>query len=103
MSHSYPIWNEVNACIYSGKKSYGAKDTSECTVYVGTSKSNSVELVRHVTTRRTEGEYTVFRFGLDCGQGLKVVKTLWMKTKTQEWFETDPTTELVGVPMSDAV
>ena len=90
MSRSYPIWNDVSACIYSGSKSYGAKDTSTVTVRVGTSASNSEVLVQHVTTRREEGEYTVFRFGVDCGMGLQVLKTLWMHTKKQTWHETDP-------------
>ena len=89
---SYPIWNEVNACIYSSGKSFGAKDTSETRVKVGTSASNSVELVRHVTTRREQGAYTVFRFGVDCGTtaGLQILKTLWMHTKSQKWYESEP-------------
>ena len=91
MSRSYPIWNDVNACIYQGSKSFGAKDTSTTTVRIGTSASNSEVLVTHVTTRRSEGEYTVFRFGVDCGMGLEVLKTMWMHTKTQEWFNEDPT------------
>lgn len=90
MSHSYPIWNDVDACIYSSSKSFGARDTSKTTVYVGTSASNSTKLVEHITTRRQDGEYTVFRFGVDYGKGLEVLKTLWMHTKTQKWFEYDP-------------
>ena len=32
MAYSYPIWNDVQACIYGSSKSWGAKDT--CNVYV---------------------------------------------------------------------
>lgn len=93
MAHSYPIWNDIAACIYSSSKSFGAKDTSSTTVRVGTSATNSEVLVRHVTTRRLEGEYTVFRFGVDLcdGAGLHVLKTMWMHTKSHEWFAEDPT------------
>jgi len=87
---AYPIWNEVEACIYKSSKSYGARDTSECIVKVGTSKSNSELLVRHTTTRRTIGDYTVFRFGIDTGAGLEIVAEKWMHTKSKTWFETQP-------------
>lgn len=92
MSHSYPIWNEVEACIYKSSKSYGARETSECIVHVGTSASNSEFLVQHVTTRREDGAYVVFRFGVDIGDGnnLQVLKTKWMHAKTREWFDTEP-------------
>ncbi len=96
MSHSYPIWNEVEACIYKGNKSYGARDTSECIVKVGTSKKNSEFLAQHVTTRRTEGDYIVFRFGVDIGKGLRVLKTKWMHAKTREWFDIDPTQQVTA-------
>lgn len=49
---SYPIWNEVTACIYGSSKSYGAKQTSAVTVKVGTSSRNSHEFVHHATTHR---------------------------------------------------
>ena len=90
MSHSYPTWNDVSACIYSSGKSFGARDTSQTVVRVGTSASNSEVLVTHVTTRRVEGEFTVFRFGVDIGNGLQVLKTKWMNTKTHEWFDEEP-------------
>ena len=90
MAYSYPIWNVVEACIYKSGKSYGARDTSECTVRVGTSKSNSEVLVKHVTTRREAGPYTVFKFGVDTGAGLEILKTKWMHTKTREWFDSEP-------------
>ena len=86
----YPIWNVVEACIYKTGKSYGARDTSECTVRVGTSKSNSEVLVKHVTTRREIGDYVVFKFGVDTGTGLEVLKTKWMHLKTRQWFDSEP-------------
>jgi hypothetical protein len=95
MSHSYPIWHDVTSCIYQGSKSYGARDTAETTVYVGTSASNSEKLVSHCTTRRVEGEYTVFRFFVDIGAGMECVKCKWMHTKKREWFDERPA-ELVA-------
>jgi hypothetical protein len=90
MSRAYPIWNEVEACIYASGKSYGARDTSQATVRIGTSKKNSEVLVTHTTTRRVKGEYTVFTFGVDTGAGLKILARKWMHTKTREWFDTEP-------------
>lgn len=88
---AYPIWHEIRACIYQNtNKSYGGRDTCETTVRVGTSKSNSEVLVRHVTTRRTAGEYTVFRFLLDLGHGAKTRKKMWMHTKTRKWYTQEP-------------
>lgn len=97
---SYNIWNKVTACIYKGGKSYGANDTGEVTIVVGTSARNSEFLVRHVTTKRIEGDYTVFRFGLDLDDSghLEVLKTKWMDTQTKEWFDEDPT-----APIPDAL
>jgi len=92
---AYPIWNEVTACIYKGGKSYGARDTSEVAVKVGTSKSNSELLVRHVTTRRELDGFAIFNFGVDTGGGLEVLKQKWMNLKTHEWHDTMPA-ELVA-------
>jgi hypothetical protein len=63
VSYSWPIWHDVTACNYKGSKSWGSRDTGEVTVYVGTSATNSHELVQHVTTRVEQGDYTVYRFG----------------------------------------
>jgi len=87
---AYPIWHKINACIYKGSKDYGGRDTCETTVKVGTSASNSVELLRHVTTRRTAGAFTVFTFGVDTGRGVKAIKKLWMHTKTRKWYARKP-------------
>jgi hypothetical protein len=91
MAYSYPIWNEVEACIYKSSKSYGALDTSSTVIKVGTSAKNSEKLVEHTTTRRTDGDYTVFTFGVDTGDGLQIIARKWMHTKTKEWFDSDPT------------
>jgi hypothetical protein len=91
MSRAYPIWNDVSACIYKSGKSYGARDTSEATVYVGTSKNNSEFLAKTITTRRSFGQHhTVFRFGIDTGKGLKVIATKYMHNKTRAWTTTPP-------------
>ena len=92
MTRSYPIWNDVEACIYKSNKSWGARDTCAVDVRVGTSRSNSELLVQHFTTRRQHGPYTVFRFGvnLDDGHGPQTLKTMWMHTKTKVWHDREP-------------
>lgn len=92
MAYSYPIWNDVTACIYKSSKSYGAKDTSEASVKVGTSANNSKLLVRHCTTRRKKGDYVVFTFyvDIDDGKGFQPIRRKWMHTKTKEWFDAEP-------------
>jgi hypothetical protein len=70
MSYSKPIWHDVTACIYQGNKSYGAKETSESKVLVGSSAKNSHQLAHLITTRRFEthpdyGNICVFRFSVD--------------------------------------
>jgi hypothetical protein len=87
---AYPIWHDVTSCIYKGSKSYGGRDTCETSVYVGTSAKNSELLVSHCTTRRIEGEYTVFRFFVDTGAGMECIKRKWMHTKTQVWQDVEP-------------
>lgn len=68
----YPIWNEVQACIYKSAKNYGARNESAVTVRVGTSRSNSHELVRHKTTRRDlDGGGQSFWFWVD---GVVIIK-----------------------------
>ena len=70
MSRAYPIWNAVKACIYGSDKSFGAKDTSEMTVLVGSSVSNSHELVNAINTKRMVnhdkyGDVVVFKYSAD--------------------------------------
>ena len=80
MSRSWPIWVDVTACVYKGSKSYGARDVNEQTIFVGTSATNSHELVKVCTTRKEDGDDVVFKFGVDG----KVIKTIRMNKKTQE-------------------
>jgi len=86
---SYPIWNDVSACIYKSSKSYGAKDTSECTVKVGTSAAYSYDLVRHVTTKRAcnDGKAWRFTFGVDTGNGLVPIVEMIIDKKTKQVLE----------------
>ena len=66
MSRSYPIWNQVDACIYQSSKSWGAKQTSCVHVKVGTSAMNSHDFVKHeVTHRQLENGDKEFRFYVD--------------------------------------
>jgi hypothetical protein len=65
MSRSYPIWNKIQACIYQSDKSFGARDESTTTVLVGSSASNSHELVNHRTIRRENDKEVVFKFYVD--------------------------------------
>lgn len=63
---SYPIWNEVEACIYNSSKSYGAKQQSNVNVKVGTSARNSHDFLTHRTTcRDLEDGSKEFRFYVD--------------------------------------
>lgn len=50
--NQYPIYNKVEACIYKSDKSYGAKNTSHSTVFVGSSSKNSHQFVDVTTTKR---------------------------------------------------
>ena len=52
MSRSYPIWNNITACIYAGSKSYGVRERGEVEVRVGTSGSNSHHFLNHRTTHK---------------------------------------------------
>ena len=71
MSQQYPIWNDVEACIYKSNKSYGARDTNHFKQYVGSSSKNSTKHVEFTTTKRLMSSYKgyenvwVFRTSLD--------------------------------------
>lgn len=81
MAYSKPIWNDVKNCIYKSSKSYGNKDTGEVVIYVGSSASNSHELIKHTTTRRFKAEYKghfnvcVFKFGVEFPDGKEMILT----------------------------
>lgn len=71
MAYSYPIWNQIDACIYKSSKSYGAKNDNSFKQYVGSSSANSHLHVKFSTTRRLKEEFKgykdiwVFRTSLD--------------------------------------
>lgn len=52
MSRAYSIWNDVEACIYNSSKSWGAKDTCNVNVNVGSSSKYSNHFVTHTTTKK---------------------------------------------------
>ena len=63
---SWPIWNQITACVYKSDKSYGVKATGEVTVKVGTSAKNSHVFLRHTTTHRVlDNGDREYRFYLD--------------------------------------
>lgn len=63
---SYPIWNNIRACIYKSDKSYGVKETGDVEIRVGTSASNSHLFLRHSTTHRIlENGDREYRFYID--------------------------------------
>ena len=63
---SYPIWNQVEACIYKSGKSYGVRKDGVVSVKVGTSEKNSHDFLTHRTTHRTlECGGREFRFYVD--------------------------------------
>lgn len=50
---SYPIWNQVQSCIYESSKSYGVKVQGDVTVKIGSSKGNSHGFVTHSVKKRS--------------------------------------------------
>jgi hypothetical protein len=84
----YPIWNNVTACIYGSKKSYGVKEEGCVEVLVGTSKSNSHNFVNHRTThRQLEDGSREYRFYVDdvCIKRARLAKG----TSDLEWLTVD--------------
>jgi hypothetical protein len=76
---SYPIWNNIRACIYKSDKSYGVKETGDVEIRVGTSASNSHLFLRHSTTHRVlENGDREYRFYID---GVCVRKAVLPKGK----------------------
>lgn len=66
MSRSYPIWNEIDSCIYESKKSYGIKNHGELTCYIGTSAQNSYKFFQtKVTHRKLDNNMHEYRFYID--------------------------------------
>ena len=62
----YPIWNEINSCIYSnhnkrsGNKSYGVREHSEIKMKVGTSRQNSFDFatIKQSVKKNDDGSLT---------------------------------------------
>ena len=67
---SFPIWNQITACIYGSKKSYGVKDTGENEIFVGSSAKNSTSFLTSIITKREiedtkYGNCIVFSYSVD--------------------------------------
>lgn len=70
---AYPIWVEVDSCLYKNKKSFGAKDHSEMNIRVGSSASNSHKFADvELTRKKRKGNW---RFQLEV-DGV-VIKEAW--------------------------
>ena len=91
MAYSYPIWNNVQACIYGSSKSWGARDTCDVNVSVGSSTKYSNHFVNHTTTKREiEKDLFEFRFYVDN----KIIKRALFdkKNKTFNFLDREPMT-----------
>ena len=66
---SYPIWNDITACNYQSSKSYGTRETGETSIYVGSSRANSNDFLKHITTKRNgiynDKDCIIFSFSVD--------------------------------------
>lgn len=82
----YPIWFNVTSCIYNSSKSFGAKDTSEIEVLVGSSSKNSNKLCDITTTKREKGIYYIFKLSVDNN----VIVTKYFNTKTKQFSIEEP-------------
>ena len=81
-SKSYPIWNQVQACIYKSDKSYGVRNEGVVNVKVGTSSTYSYDFVKHVTTVKDIDKHTKeYRFYVDN----HLIKQAFFNTKTKEF------------------
>ena len=60
MSRQYPIWNEVENCLYSSSKSYGNRDNGKVRIHIGSSSSNSHFFLEHQVTRYYDDEEDVW-------------------------------------------
>jgi len=79
----YPIWVKILNHIYKSDKSYGVKDYSKQTVYVGTSKANSRHFV-DIELRRFEEKYlTKFILFIDG----KIMKEMIMDNKSKKMIQ----------------
>jgi hypothetical protein len=84
---SYPIWNEVQACIYKGSKSYGVKKEGIVNIKVGSSAVWSFDFIKHRTTRRMlTKDIAEFRFYVDG----KLIKRSQFNNKTKIYSDNLP-------------
>ena len=91
MARSYPIWNNVEACIYGSSKRWGARDTCNVNVNVGSSAKFSNHFVNHTTTKRVIGkDLFEFRFYVD----KRIIKRALVdrKNKTFNFLDREPMT-----------
>ena len=65
MAYSYPIWHEISACHYNSKKSWGGKDNSKDSIYVGSSANNSEHFADILITRKVKNGKVIFRLSVD--------------------------------------
>ena len=88
MSRSYPIWNQIQACIYKNdNKSYGVKNDGVVNIKVGTSNTYSYDFITHRTTRRElTKDIAEFRFYVDG----KLLKRSQFNKKTKVYSDNLP-------------
>jgi len=78
MSHSYPIWNRITACIYKDSKCFGVRNDGLNEILIGTSKSNSHEFVKtRITHKKHDDGTRTYHFYLDD----KLIKKATLKKK----------------------
>ena len=78
---SYPIWNDIQACIYKSSKSYGVKEEGLVDIKVGTSARNSYNFLRHVVTHVLHDDGSrEYRFYVD----RKLIKKAILKKGSDE-------------------
>ena len=92
MSRAYPIWNNVDACIYGSSKSWGAKDTCNVNVSVGSSSKYSNHFVNYTTTKR-EIKKNLFEFRHYVDKKLIKRALFDNLTKSFNFLELEPSTE----------
>ncbi len=85
-SRSYPIWNEINSCLYKSMQSYGVKDHSEIDMNVGQGARHSHLLCTIKQTRREYGDWVSFCVFIDD----KKVKQGYFNKKTKQFTRRKP-------------
>lgn len=61
----YPIWVDVESCVYKSDKSYGIKSTGKQKIFVGTSKRNSHLFTKVEIQKTIVSEGTLFSYFVD--------------------------------------